>query len=64
MAHVVGIDMIEEGPREFRNIKIRVVFDNDRYQEVTVSSTRSPVAVSDALLLLARNIRDDPNLFG
>ncbi len=64
MARIVSIDMASEGPAEFRVVKIRAVFDNDRYQTVTVEPSLSCVAVADALETLARNIRDDQNLWG
>lgn len=61
---IVSIDMVAGGHPDFPAVTIRVVFDNNRYQAVTVDPALSPVAVADALDALAQNIRNDPGLFG
>lgn len=62
MIRIVDIHMATEGPDQFPVAKIRVVFDNDRCQSVMVAPTLSPDAVADALTILARRIREDPEL--
>lgn len=61
---IESISMARNGPREFQVVEISAVFDNDRYQKVTLSPSLSPAAVADALEALAWNIRADKNLRG